>query len=89
MNLPAVLRLAQELLAGLGPDTPEALVLQAHHAAWMGHLMCGRHEEACRHAEVGFGLYWREAHHAMAERFAGHDAGACCRCTRWASPASS
>jgi class 3 adenylate cyclase/predicted ATPase len=81
MNLPAVLRLAQELLAGLGPDTPEALVLQAHHAAWMGHLMCGRHEEACRHAEVGFGLYRREAHHAMAERFAGHDAGACCRYT--------
>jgi predicted ATPase len=76
-----VLRLADELLDALGLNTSKPLVLQAHHAAWTGHWMCGRLETGVRHAEMGLELYRRETHHALAAHFTGHDAGVCCRFT--------
>ena len=81
MNGPMVLRLRDELLDTLRPDTSDAHVLQAHHAAWTSHWMFGQLEASFRHAEVGIGLYRHEAHHALAARFTGHDAGVCCRYT--------
>lgn len=80
-NAPAILRLARELLGTLRRETSKLLVLQAHHAAWTSYWTCGEYEAACRHAEVGVGLYRPEAHHTLAGQFAHHDAGVCCRCT--------
>jgi predicted ATPase len=81
LNVPTALRLVDELIDSLRPDTPETLVLQAHHAAWSAHWMYGQPEIGYRHAEVGLELYKREAHHALAPHFSGHDAGVCCRYT--------
>jgi predicted ATPase len=42
-------------------------------------LYCGEFDAACRHAEVGIGLYRPKAHHLLG--FTSHDAGVCCRGT--------
>ena len=59
-----------------------ALLLQAHHAAWATAFSRGDLKAAIVHTEEGVLLYDRGQHAAMAATFGNHDAGVCSRLFR-------
>jgi len=76
-ELGRVNRLADQLASIAEAHNDENLTLEAHHCQWTSSFVAGEFSTALDHVDVGFGLYRREAHHALTYEFAGHDP-ACC-----------
>jgi predicted ATPase len=60
-------------------ESDSDLVLEAHHAAWSTGWPRGELEKSLAHTAAGINLYRREVHHTLANVYAGHDPGVCCR----------
>ncbi len=71
--------LAQELLALAHAHGDDALLLQAHHAAWATAFSTGDLRAACFHAGEGIRLYEAHRHAPIAATYGNHDAGVCAR----------
>mgnify|MGYP006171315087 CR=1 FL=1 len=76
---PDAVKVGEQLLkvARQGNDT--SLLLEAHHSLWPVLQAMGRQKDGLPHMEQGLALYRREEHADLMFRYAGHDAGACCR----------
>jgi DNA-binding winged helix-turn-helix (wHTH) protein/predicted ATPase len=71
--------LAHDLLGLAHRHGDDALLLQAHHAAWATAFSRGDLEATCFHAEEGIRLYRPDRHAAMAATYGSHDPGVCGR----------
>jgi DNA-binding winged helix-turn-helix (wHTH) protein/predicted ATPase len=71
--------LAQDLLALAHARGEDALLLQAHHAAWATAFSTGDLRAACFHAGEGIRLYEAHRHDPIAATCGNHDAGVCAR----------
>ena len=79
LDLEATAKFSNELLAMVEEESDSDLVLEAHHAAWSTGWPRGELEKSLAHTAAGINLYRREAHHPLANVYAGHDPGVCCR----------
>jgi len=69
--------LAQRLL-DLGQASDDSLrLLEGHHCCWATKVAAGQVVDACRHADMGVGMYDPRIHHAAGILYAGHDPGVC------------
>jgi len=71
--------LAQDLLALARARGEDAMLLQAHHAAWATAFSTGDLRAACFHAGEGIRLYEAPRHAPIAATYGNHDAGVCAR----------
>jgi DNA-binding winged helix-turn-helix (wHTH) protein/predicted ATPase len=69
--------LVQDLLGLAHKHGDEALLLQAHHAAWATAFTRGDLETASRHFAEG-AVYQIDRHAGMAATYGSHDVGVCC-----------
>jgi class 3 adenylate cyclase/predicted ATPase len=79
LDLEGTAKFSNELLAMVEEKSDSDLVLEAHHAAWTTGWPRGELEMSVDHAAAGIDLYRPEAHHALANIYAGHDPGVCAR----------
>ena len=70
-------RLLEELFSVADTSGSDALMLQAHHAAWPTLMVTGSLEQARSHIADGLALYRREAHGSQAFQYGSHDPGVC------------
>jgi predicted ATPase len=70
-------RLVNELLALAEQRSNQALLLQAHHAAWTTDFARGQLDSCLFHAEQGFALYNRKNHRSHKYIYGGHDPAVC------------
>jgi predicted ATPase/tRNA A37 threonylcarbamoyladenosine biosynthesis protein TsaE len=76
-DLPAAKRLLNELFTTANTTRENALVLQAHHAAWPTFWVTGFLADALRHIDRGLAFYRPDAHSEQAFQYGGHDPGVC------------
>jgi len=79
LDLEGTAKFSNELLAMVEGESDSDLVLEAHHAAWTTGWPRGELEKSLDHAAAGIRLYSPEAHHRLANVYAGHDPGVCAR----------
>jgi predicted ATPase len=79
LDLEGTAKFSKELLATVEEESDSDLVLEAHHAGWTTGWPRGELEKSLDHAAAGIELYVPEAHHALANVYAGHDPGVCAR----------
>ena len=70
-------RLLEQLFNVADISGSDALMLQAHHAAWPTLMVTGSLEQARSHIADGLALYRREAHGTQAFQYGSHDPGVC------------
>jgi predicted ATPase len=71
--------ISENLLALARQSGDEALLMQAHHAAWATAFERGELEATLDHASAGIRLCEAVPHFEMAETYGNHDAAACAR----------
>ena len=76
-DLPAAKRLLNELFTIANTTKENALILQAHHAAWPTFWVTGFLADALRHIDRGLAFYRPDAHSEQAFQYGGHDPGVC------------
>ena len=76
-DLPAAKRLLNELFTTANTTRENALILQAHHAAWPTFWVTGFLADALRHIDRGLAFYRPDAHSEQAFQYGGHDPGVC------------
>ena len=76
-DLPAAKRLLDELFNIANTTKENALILQAHHAAWPTSWVTGFFTDALQHIDRGLAFYRRDAHSEQAFQYGGHDPGVC------------